>query len=767
MKSVLFFLYVVLFSSTIHAKVEVLCLGEGECITVGNNSIHPGSLSHASYQQKLDYLEFLKRNAKQLGLDFEAIIAAIDLKLLADSEGGDVEALNTLNDSLNSLAVLIYDYLSDETKPELPPISDPAPDPPLVEEEEKNQEPDPPLVEEEEKNQEPDPPPVEEEEDVEAESELFIQNALQIKIDEDFIIVNSVNESLLRTEGGNGNGEVTFFVSGGGCVIEGLNLTAPAQEGICIISATKAQDDDYRISNTALKTITVASAECENNPELNENCPGYFSIDGDGCPMGADGLWTGGNMSPLNKGGSKMVDACEPACMPANGLGRAVNWRSCMQSCSCIWTGALDELCEADPSRDPRCPGYYTANFGPIVACKDNIGGDQGKSPLFDSSCPGYTFINNCHRKHMKNVSWCQPYSIRLLLSKYIRSAEGAFTVEGCRKKMSTMSGYPDPGYYRENTEFWDQTERWCGNRVGPGGHSRNFDTELINEEGHAAEQPGIDYNWYSNMAVAEGRCHGGSPGKLSEEIQDAIYKDQDSLALVERVRLAKNDIEELIDEHTQIGNELWWIQNFLTTNKYYSQALIYEENPNCVGSGTYLGIIDGKTKEVPLVYCCAPKNSFWHDPRKCRDTVTSTYENLKSAYQDVNGINLDEMSDSVENLPEIKSCYTYKTEAGFIYRPPIEKNRRINVKEFQELLTEARQSKSILDEKINALEAQHADWIAGPPKKTNWTIIVNGNIQNCSCNVRGRPRNSCNGRNNDRWGTNAQEWLTNCGTAR
>ena len=62
LKSIFLFLVVILFSTTIHAEVEVLCLGEGECISVKRNYIHPGSLSNASYQQKLDYLEFLNIN---------------------------------------------------------------------------------------------------------------------------------------------------------------------------------------------------------------------------------------------------------------------------------------------------------------------------------------------------------------------------------------------------------------------------------------------------------------------------------------------------------------------------------------------------------------------------------------------------------------------------------------------------------------------------------------------------------------------------------
>ena len=114
MKSAFLFLYVLLFSTTIQAKVEVLCLGEGECVSL-ENYIHAGSLSHASLQQRLDYIEFLIDHAAELGLDIDAL----DLAVLADAKNGDVQALNRLNDFSNNLAQTIYNYLN-EDPPELP-----------------------------------------------------------------------------------------------------------------------------------------------------------------------------------------------------------------------------------------------------------------------------------------------------------------------------------------------------------------------------------------------------------------------------------------------------------------------------------------------------------------------------------------------------------------------------------------------------------------------------------------------------------------------
>ena len=55
MKQIIFILIFLFCSSTLLAKVEVLCLGEGECIDIDSNAVHPGSLSGASYQEKKDY----------------------------------------------------------------------------------------------------------------------------------------------------------------------------------------------------------------------------------------------------------------------------------------------------------------------------------------------------------------------------------------------------------------------------------------------------------------------------------------------------------------------------------------------------------------------------------------------------------------------------------------------------------------------------------------------------------------------------------------
>ena len=96
MKSVLFFLYVVLFSTTIHAKVEVLCLGEGECVTL-ENYVHPGSLSGASTDQKLEYLKWYQ----------DQFNSSIDINesIIKDIEAGNgtKDDLKTLNEYINKM----------------------------------------------------------------------------------------------------------------------------------------------------------------------------------------------------------------------------------------------------------------------------------------------------------------------------------------------------------------------------------------------------------------------------------------------------------------------------------------------------------------------------------------------------------------------------------------------------------------------------------------------------------------------------------------
>ena len=82
-KIIFLFISIVLLSPMLHAKVEVLCLGEGECITLEeNNAVHPGSLSGASTDQKLGYLEWYQDQFNSSIVINESIINDIEAKCI-------------------------------------------------------------------------------------------------------------------------------------------------------------------------------------------------------------------------------------------------------------------------------------------------------------------------------------------------------------------------------------------------------------------------------------------------------------------------------------------------------------------------------------------------------------------------------------------------------------------------------------------------------------------------------------------------------------
>ena len=68
MKAIAFFLFFLLFSTILSAEVKVLCLGEGECVKVNNNFVHPGSLSGASLAELQSFIKFLSAMALDEGI---------------------------------------------------------------------------------------------------------------------------------------------------------------------------------------------------------------------------------------------------------------------------------------------------------------------------------------------------------------------------------------------------------------------------------------------------------------------------------------------------------------------------------------------------------------------------------------------------------------------------------------------------------------------------------------------------------------------------
>jgi len=61
----------------------------------------------------------------------------------------------------------------------------------------------------------------------------------------------------LSTSGGSGAGGVTYVVTSGNCSITGTTVTANAASGSCVITATKAADDNY-LEQTGTTTITLS-----------------------------------------------------------------------------------------------------------------------------------------------------------------------------------------------------------------------------------------------------------------------------------------------------------------------------------------------------------------------------------------------------------------------------------------------------------------------------------------------------------------------------
>ena len=74
------------------AKIEVLCLGEGECISIDRNAVHPGSLSGASYQEKLEYFNWLKNQAAPYGI-IPPVLDFSESDSLSESDSDQLDAL--------------------------------------------------------------------------------------------------------------------------------------------------------------------------------------------------------------------------------------------------------------------------------------------------------------------------------------------------------------------------------------------------------------------------------------------------------------------------------------------------------------------------------------------------------------------------------------------------------------------------------------------------------------------------------------------------
>ena len=297
MKSIFIFLYVLLFSTTIHAKVEVLCLGEGECVSIDRNAVHPGSLSGASYQEKLEYFNWLKNQAEPYGITPPAVdfgefdsLSESDLDQLdneinelfaqlsdvisecginslssAGCDGFDSDLEKECNeDALSSESCLEADrnialdqcessgHLSSEhcegygdaegdclTKPLDNSLCEGIfPDEYLTAQ----------CVQEGHQFHEACP------------GYLEAQDELVTEVISPVVYVGSVTplDSIIDSTGGSGDGGISYSVEEVECEIgEGETLIAPDVEGTCTITVSKAEDLEYLVAEASPVTITV------------------------------------------------------------------------------------------------------------------------------------------------------------------------------------------------------------------------------------------------------------------------------------------------------------------------------------------------------------------------------------------------------------------------------------------------------------------------------------------------------------------------------
>ena len=97
-KIIFLFIGIVLLFPKLHAEVQVLCLGEGECVTL-ENYVHPGSLSGATYQEKLDYFNWLKDQAGPYGITLPVVGFSESDPVVGFSES-DLDQLDKSTDEL-------------------------------------------------------------------------------------------------------------------------------------------------------------------------------------------------------------------------------------------------------------------------------------------------------------------------------------------------------------------------------------------------------------------------------------------------------------------------------------------------------------------------------------------------------------------------------------------------------------------------------------------------------------------------------------------
>ena len=354
MKSVLFFIYVVLFSTTIHAKVEVLCLGEGECITL-DNAVHPGSLSGASTDQKLKYFDWYQDQSN-------SPLTNTDEDIINDIKTGDgtQDDLKQLNEYIND----INNKIDKESDFEV------AADGKGLSEDEIDQE-------------------YGDDEDGGADGESDDGDGADGESDDGGGADDQDDPSYDSDKNPACVADPQFYPTCPGYDSEVAAVAA--FNAACVAdphSDSKCPEYDAEVA--------AFNADCVADPQSDSKCPGYTKEVTNGCQIGADGLWKSrteqaevdgvtistqekivSNVGHTKRETLPTESACLPACegtlsytrkdgktVELEGSNRNLVAHRCYARCGCIKLGLLEKLCAEDPSRDNRCPGHYKAKFG-------------------------------------------------------------------------------------------------------------------------------------------------------------------------------------------------------------------------------------------------------------------------------------------------------------------------------------------------------------------------------------------------------------------
>ena len=105
-------------------------------------------------------------------------------------------------------------------------------------------------------------------------------------------------------------------------------------------------------------------------------------------------------------------------------------------------------------------------------------------------------------------------------------------------------------------------------------------------------------------------------------------------------------------------------------------------------------------------------------------------YWPLRRQYENLT-FDFDEILDALDRIPPVKKCLSYRSEHGFIFRPPADEHRENNMSDLKIAIKEARENE--LDQKMNKLRDDIATWKEGPPD-VGYSGSWNWKQRSCTC---------------------------------